>query len=83
MENLKRIEGDDKCALPIEGRDKSFDGLLQHRRRSVAEAERSLSLGETDRLVLPLALSLARLCARLDAQAMHARIYDASVGGGQ
>ena len=83
MEMLKRTEGAAGDALPIEGRDKSFEGLLQHRRRATAETERSLVLADPERPLLPLALSLARLCARLDAQAMHASISNTSIAGPQ
>ena len=57
----------------VADRDASFGGLLQTRRRAASEAERAAVLDGADRMVLPLALSLARLCARLDAQAAYVR----------
>lgn len=56
---------------PTADRDRSFEGLIEARRRAASELERSATFSETDRLVLPLALSIARLCARLDAQAVY------------
>jgi hypothetical protein len=61
----------ERLPQPMGDRDRSFDGLIKARRRSASELERSLTFNEVDRLVLPLALSIARLCARIDAQAAY------------